>query len=136
MACTQAIGFIFPIHWSEQINFVNLWLVHKPSDLSFRFTKKSVNPKNLDLRFHYSIPCYSITTKINFQGKYLYINPLKSFSSLCGYFTFGNFNTIVVPCPNWLTTSMLPLWASIISFAIDSPSPLPPIERLLALSTL
>ena len=22
----QAIGFIFPIHYSEQINFVNLWL--------------------------------------------------------------------------------------------------------------
>jgi hypothetical protein len=25
---------------SEQINCVNLWLVNKPSDLSFRFTKK------------------------------------------------------------------------------------------------
>ncbi len=57
----QTIGFIFPIHWSElstslkatlrvsdlsfgslseQINCVNLWLVNKPSDLSFRFTKK------------------------------------------------------------------------------------------------
>ena len=57
----QTIGFIFPIHWSElstslkatlrvsdlsfgslseQINCANLWLVNKPSDLSFRFIKK------------------------------------------------------------------------------------------------
>ena len=27
---------------SEQINCVNLWLVNKPSDLSFRFTKKTI----------------------------------------------------------------------------------------------
>ena len=38
----QAIGFIFPIHYSEQINFVNLWLASKPSDLSFRFHTKNL----------------------------------------------------------------------------------------------
>jgi hypothetical protein len=92
VACKQAIGFIFPIHWSElstslkatlrvsdlsfgslsehfalqnvtclashriylsdslseQINCVNLWLVNKPSDLSFRFIKiKKNRPQKL-----------------------------------------------------------------------------------------
>jgi len=46
VACKQAIGFIFPIH-CQNILLCKMWLASKPSDLSFRFTKKrKTSPPN------------------------------------------------------------------------------------------
>lgn len=61
--------------------------------------------------------------------------PKKRHIQYASYCFVGILITTSVPCPTTLFISMLPPFLSKISFAIDSPNPVPPISLVRALST-